>query len=149
MEKQSDQFFKPLPKPEDIQELVSFLPQLYREGFRPVKKWEGGVIQKDGSLTFPYPIYQPEVLAFYESAMQDKWMDHSYRPDEAWEMLTNHEFVANASLAKIKTMLTFCVRGERFMDGHWAEMIEQGHIQRLLMRLSTLLKISDRAAINN
>jgi hypothetical protein len=37
--------------------------------------------------------------------------------------------------AEIKTMLTFCLRGERFADGHWGEMIEAGHIRRLLERL--------------
>ncbi|TFH15900.1 hypothetical protein E4H04_07530 [Candidatus Bathyarchaeota archaeon] len=94
--------------------------------------------QKDGSYTFPYPVYKSEVLAFYMAAMQDIWMDHAYQPDEAWRMLADHQFVANASLAEIKTMLTFCVRGERFMDGHWADMIEHGHIRRLLERLSTL-----------
>ncbi|MFN8413162.1 MAG: DUF6508 domain-containing protein [Anaerolineales bacterium] len=32
-------------------------------------------------------------------------------------------------------MLTFCVRGERFSDGHWGAMIEEGYIRRLLERL--------------
>ena len=35
-------------------------------------------------------------------------------------------------------MLTFCVRGERFSDGHWAEMIEVGYIGFLLERLIVL-----------
>jgi hypothetical protein len=32
-------------------------------------------------------------------------------------------------------MLTYCVRGERFSEGHWGAMIEQGHVRRLLERL--------------
>ena len=147
MEKPTDSSERPCPKPEDILELVSFLPLLYHEGFQPVVKWEGGVRQKDGSYTFPYPAYKPEVLAFYEVAMQDIWMDHAYQPDEARRMLADHQFVAIASLAEIKIMLTFCVRGERFMDGHWADMIEQGHIRRLLERLSTLQNLGDGPAI--
>ena len=35
-------------------------------------------------------------------------------------------------------MLTFCVRGECFSDGHWAEMIEKGYIRRLLERLNVI-----------
>ena len=35
-------------------------------------------------------------------------------------------------------MLTFCVRGERFCDGHWAAMIEGGQVRRLLERLAEL-----------
>ena len=134
---EQDTYQEPQPTSEDIQELVSFLPLIYREGFKPVKEWKS-VRQKDDSISFPYPDYQPEVITFYEKAMQDIWMDHNYKPDEAWEMLLDHQFVANASLTQIKTMLTFCVRGERFVDGHWAQMIEQGHIQRLLERLVIL-----------
>ena len=43
-----------------------------------------------------------------------------------------------ASLAQIKTMLTFCVRGERFSDGHWGAMIAKVHIRRLLERLNEI-----------
>jgi hypothetical protein len=28
------------------------------------------------------------------------------------------------------------VRGERFCDGHWAAMLEQGHLRRWLERLA-------------
>jgi hypothetical protein len=35
-------------------------------------------------------------------------------------------------------MLTFCVRGERFSDGHWEEMIEKGYIRRILERLNEI-----------
>ncbi len=53
-------------------------------------------------------------------------------------MLENEDIVKTASLAQVKTMLTYCVRGERFCEGHWAAMIEQGHIRRLLERLLEL-----------
>jgi hypothetical protein len=43
-----------------------------------------------------------------------------------------------ADLFQIKTMLAYCVRGERFCEGHWGEMIEGGHIRRLLERLGEL-----------
>jgi hypothetical protein len=35
-------------------------------------------------------------------------------------------------------MLTFCVRGERFCDGHWAEMVKAGRIGAILRRLEQL-----------
>ena len=44
----------------------------------------------------------------------------------------------SASLAQIKTMLTFCVRGERFCDGHWGAMVSEGRIGAILHRLSKL-----------
>jgi len=53
-------------------------------------------------------------------------------------MLKDEELIKAASLSQIKTMLTFCLRGERFSDGHWAQMIEEGCIQRLLERLNQI-----------
>ena len=53
-------------------------------------------------------------------------------------MLEDQQAVETAELGQIKTMITYCVRGERFCDGHWGAMIELGHISRLLQRLSQL-----------
>jgi hypothetical protein len=53
-------------------------------------------------------------------------------------MLQDEQAVKTASLAGIKTMLTFCLRGERFSDGHWAAMIEKGYIRRVLERLNKI-----------
>jgi len=55
-------------------------------------------------------------------------------------MLQDENFIKTADLSQIKTMLTFCVRGEKFRDGHWAAMIERGHIRRLLERLAEINK---------
>mgnify|MGYP006315657893 CR=1 FL=1 len=54
------------------------------------------------------------------------------------ELLLSEDGVRNATLDQIKTMLTYCVRGERFGEGHWAAMIEGGHVRRLLERLREL-----------
>jgi hypothetical protein len=35
-------------------------------------------------------------------------------------------------------MLTYCVRGERFCDGHWAAMLESGRVVAILRRLRVL-----------
>jgi hypothetical protein len=53
-------------------------------------------------------------------------------------MLKDESAIKTASLEQIKTMLTFCVRGERFSDGHWGEMIEKGYVRRLLERLDEM-----------
>ena len=54
------------------------------------------------------------------------------------ELLLSEDGVRNATRDQIKTMLTHCVRGERFGEGHWAAMIEGGHVRRLLERLREL-----------
>ena len=122
-----------LPTREDIDELVAYLPRLYAEGFRPVVRWDGGEKTKEGYITMPWPVYDPLVEAFFR--FKPCWLDYNYSPETAGKMLRDEERVKAATLEEIKSMLTFCVRGERFSDGHWGAMIEGGHIRRLLERL--------------
>jgi hypothetical protein len=127
-----------LPTYQEMQELVAFLPRLYSGGFKPVIKWNGGKQGKDGTFRLPWPVYHPLVEKFYRLAASPSWLDYEYSPEEAARMLKDEEFVKSASLSQIKSMLTFCVRGERFSDGHWAEMIENGYIRMILERINEL-----------
>ena len=82
--------------------------------------------------------YDPRLLAFIKAAGQDVWIDRHYHPSTAHTQLHDHAFVAHAALSEIKTLLTLIVRGERFCDGHWAEMVREGHVRRVLERLRDL-----------
>jgi hypothetical protein len=68
-------------------ELTTFLPRLYAEGFSPIKSWSGGEKQKDGSISFPYPNYNPVVEEFFRLVSSDGWLDHEYNPERAYQML--------------------------------------------------------------
>jgi hypothetical protein len=127
-----------LPTHEEIDGLTAFLPRLYADGFRPITSWSGDQKRADGVLQLGYPIYDPVVEEFFREAASAPWLDHGYKPEQAGKMLRDEELVKRASLPEIRTMLTYCVRGERFSDGHWAAMIEEGHIRRLLERLVEL-----------
>jgi Family of unknown function (DUF6508) len=127
-----------MPTLHDIEELVAFLPRLYAEGFTPIKRWRGGAEGPDGVLTMPWPEYDELVGEFFRVASRECWSDYDYRPEEARRMLESDDVLKTADLAQIKTMLTYCVRGERFCDGHWGAMIEGGHVRRLLRRLAEL-----------
>jgi hypothetical protein len=126
------------PALQDIEALTAFLPRLYAQGFSPVLSWSGGEKRKDGSFPLPYPTYDPVVEEFYRLVSSGGWLDHKYDPEPAYQMLRDENLIKTASLSQIKTMLTFCVRGERFSDGHWAEMIEKGYIRQLLERLNEI-----------
>lgn len=128
----------PLPTFQQIEALTAFLPHLYAEGFSPVLRWEGGEKRQDGSYTMPYPTYHPLVEEFFRAVSGGGWLDYEYNPEQAYQMLRDENLMKLASLAEIKTMLTFCVRGEHFSDGHWGEMIEKGYIRRLLERLNEI-----------
>jgi hypothetical protein len=124
------------PTSQEIEALVSFLPRLYAEGFTPIESWGGGTKDKGG--IFPMPDYHRDVLEFFRIASSECWCDYDYDPGDARRMLENEAAVKAADLPRIKTMLTYCVRGERFCEGHWGEMIEGGHIRRLLERRAEL-----------
>jgi hypothetical protein len=126
------------PTLKDIDELIAFLPRLTADGFVPVREWGGGEKQADGSYVMPWPKYDAIVSRFFEAAGQDCWMDFDYVPEEAGRMLEDPALVQRASIDQIRTMLTYCVRGERFCDGHWGAMIEGGQVRRLLERLAEI-----------
>jgi hypothetical protein len=126
-----------LPPLKDIEELTAYLPRLYEEGFSPILRWEGGEKLKDGSYSMPYPKYHSLVEEFFR-VVGRSWLDYDYSPEQASQMLRDEKRVKTATLSQIKTMLTFCVRGERFSDGHWGEMIEKRYIRRILERLNEI-----------
>lgn len=126
------------PTPRQIDELLEFLPRLAADQCAPVQEWGGGEKDAKGAYVMPWPRYESVVTEMFEAAGQDCWMDFDYVPQEAGRMLEDPAVVRRASLDQIRTMLTYCVRGERFCDGHWAAMIEQGHVRRLLERLKDI-----------
>ena len=123
---------------EKMDELLRFLPLFENPNREYVKDWGGGETTAEGAITVPYPIYCDDVLQFYTLAGQTHWSDFEYNPREAYGMLNDDECIATASLDEFRTMLTYCVRGERFADGHWAHMLESGRIVALLRRLEAL-----------
>ncbi len=129
----------PAPTPADMRELVSFLPVICAEGFRPVVRWSGGEKLAERAATMSFPVYDDAVVALFRTASRECWRDCDYRPDEARSMLMDRELVMRADIRALKTMLTYCVRGERFCEGHWAAMIDRGHMRRLLERVAGLL----------
>lgn len=126
------------PTSQDIEELVAFLPRLYAEDFTPINGWGGGTQGQDEGFTLPWPEYDEVVVEFYRLASSECWADYGYQPEEAGRMLEDNELIKTADLAQIKTMLTYCVRGERFSTGCWAAMIKGGQVRRLLQRLADL-----------
>ena len=126
------------PTLSDIDALLRFLPGFERPGRAFIASWGGGEETGDGAITMPYPIYDEDVLAFFMLAGKPCWSDYGYVPERARQMLQDDALVARASLDQIATMLTYCVRGERFGDGHWAAMLESGRIVALLRRLAVI-----------
>lgn len=120
------------PSKTEIEQLLTFLPQFEADGFKPIVRWMGD------AGTMPYPEYDPAVREFFRLAGGKSWSDYGYDPQKATQMLHNEALIKKATLDEIRTMLTYCVRGERFNTGHWGAVIEGGQIARLLQRLVQL-----------
>ncbi|MDO9171294.1 MAG: DUF6508 domain-containing protein [bacterium] len=131
------------PTKREIAELVSYLSILYADGFEPVVDRSGCSTGENGVTTMTYPDYAEEVEHFFRLAARECWTDSGYSPAEAGSMLDDHEAIRAADLARIKTLLTYCVRGERFGDGFWETMIVDGHVRRLLERLAEIGSLDD------
>jgi hypothetical protein len=123
--------------PERVDELLRFLP-LFRKPGRRFSEWVGGGRSPDGTITMPHPVYTADVQEFFRLASQPWWCDREYQQRKVSNMLRDDHAIAAASIELVKAMLTFCVRGERFCDGHWEAMLESGRIQALLQRLEVL-----------
>jgi hypothetical protein len=122
---------------EDIDALLKFLPRFERPG-RTFARW--GEVEKnaDGSISLPFPVYDDDVEEFFGLMGQHGWLDYGYRPEEAARMLADSAFIKQASLEQVRTMLTYCVRGERFCDGHRESLLKGGQIVSLLRRLKAI-----------
>ncbi|MET0626247.1 MAG: DUF6508 domain-containing protein [Pyrinomonadaceae bacterium] len=122
---------------EDIDALLEYLPRFEELG-RTFAKWGDVEKNADGSISMPYPIYDEDVDEFFRLVGQRGWIDVGYKPEEAARMLAGEEVIEQASLEQVKTMLTYCVRGERFCDGHRESLLMGGQIVSLLRRLKTI-----------
>ena len=118
--------YQPITKT-DIEKLLEFQSIFSQPNFKTVRG--GG---------FSYIDYVPELEAFYRLVTQPHWCDYQYKPEEVQEVIFSPEFIAQANLFQIKSMLTYCQRGERFCDGHRGEMIKDGVVGRILKRLTVI-----------
>jgi hypothetical protein len=123
---------------DQVDELLRFLPQLGNPDREFVAAGRGGERNPDGSVTVPFPSYLPEVQEFFRLAAQPWWQDHGYVPAAAAAMIQDDDLIRTATIDQVRTMLTLCVRGERFCDGYWEGVLKTGRITALLNRLAAL-----------
>jgi hypothetical protein len=129
--------------PGDIDALLRFLP-LFDVPGRSFAHWPEPAKPRGGAIAFPYPKYPDDVREFYRLAGSGCWQDFGYSPQKSSAMLADPERVRNATLLEVRSMLTFCVRSERFGDGSWEHWLRKGYVVALLKRLQALRETFER-----
>jgi len=128
----------PAITPEKMDELLAFLPALSRPERETIREWDLRRKEPEGTIVLTPPIYEADIYQFFRLAAQPWWCDYNYVPKNAMAMLEDDRVIASATLDQVKTMLTLCVRGERFCDGLWASVLSAGRVTALLRRLQAL-----------
>jgi hypothetical protein len=121
-----------------MDELLQHLPRLEEPGRKYAEERPLGREARSGVLELRPVIYHEDVRQFFDCAAQPFWMDYGYRPEAAARMLRDEGCLRDATIAHVRTLLTYCVRGERFCDGFWEGLLEQGKVQAVLHRLQEL-----------
>lgn len=119
-------------------ELLVFLTVFERTDRDVIVQWVEPARLPDGSMSVSYPIYAADVMLFFDKAGAAAWSDKDYARKPVSRWLDDDDFIANATLDQMKSLLTYCVRGERFCDGFWASLFQRGRIVKLLRRLEDL-----------
>lgn len=128
------------PTPPNLDALVALLPLIESEGFVAGTP-AGGEKQPDGSMTFPYCNYSPIAArlmrAIYDEHLLIKFNWPEWQPT-AERIFSDPTLIASADLDTCRKLLTLRVRKDRFCEGHFAQMIESGHIAVILRRIRDL-----------
>lgn len=134
------------PTAAEFEELLEFLPRFKEEGFKPTVGWEGDVTNEDGALTMPFPKCRREVHQFIEAVSKACWCPARYDMEQARRIVLSPDAIGRAGFDQLRAALTFCIRSERFCDGHVGAMIERGVLQALLRRLEKIHRGSTNAS---
>lgn len=134
-----------LGKTVDWDRLLTYLPIFERPGFefaREVTSSGYTITSPDGS-TEPIPYYEwsPEVEEFHKALYEVGVIlvfDWSAWQKEAERLFNDPEALAQADEVTLRKLLTLHSRKERFVEGHFTEMLKSGHITAILRRAREL-----------
>jgi hypothetical protein len=132
----------PLPTTEQIDRLLEYYPVLCTEGFEPFQPGSSSASIPSGGFFSSSLHYQPLVVEFFNLLAQECWLDHDYDPAEAYRVLTDPQQLKTADLAKLRSLFTWCLRGERFCEGHWGQVITSGMLREIMNRLREISGVS-------
>ena len=133
MPKQTDQTFPEISAAQ-MDMVLAFLPSFEKPG-AIFGEWQ------TPAGHFPYYSYGPEVARFVAMLYEENFVvsfDWPSWKEMALGYMDHPETLAEADLLTLRKLLTTHVRNDRFVEGHLAGMLENGHITAILRRLQTI-----------
>jgi hypothetical protein len=106
-------------------------------------KTDKGLFSEPTAINIEPSVHSPKLSEFLSTLYRCKFIqdfDWTKWHDEADKYRNNPNLLNNADLEVIIKLLTAHVRADRFIDGHLAEIIDSGHLLRILQRLAEIRK---------
>lgn len=121
-----------------------YLPIFTDENFK-----FGEFIVKDGQ--FPYVKFSKPAEAFVQMAYDADWMYSFSWMDwqgtkEARRLLSDPEFLANASVTQLSKLITLLIRRDRFVEGELLAAYDNGLLLGIVRRAVEILKSFERSS---
>jgi hypothetical protein len=123
---------------DEVDKLLRYLPVMSELTGNFEAQWVRPESREPGVINESYPQYPAPVEEFFATASQEYWADHNYDPFSLGETIEDDAAIASATFEQIRALLTYCVRGERFCEGHWGAMVRGGQVVSILRRLQQL-----------
>lgn len=130
----------PVPRADDVRAVLSFLPALASPDFDTGKVHCERLA--DGAMTMPMHVHGPELDGFIDALHQHGFIrpfDWTAWQAHAQRYVNDSTLLQEADMETICKLLTTHVRKDRFCDGHFADMVECGHVTAILRRLKHLI----------
>lgn len=128
------------PSMADLTAVADMLRDIEQLEGTPVH-WSGGDRQPDGSVVMPYPVTGAAVGRLV-TAIYDRniIVSFDWTTWQEAERFVDPVAVNGATLDEVRRLLTLHVRQDRFVTGHLAEAVANGHVGALLRRLQALVE---------
>jgi len=134
--------FEP-PTPEEIETLVGFLQRLRDPAFSETERQPEGTGDVFGIGILTYSVDAHRLLEFLSGSRFFQPFDWPAWQENAQRFVLEPERIRSASMADLQRLFTTHIRKERFCAGHFAAMLESGHIAAIVERVAELAKSSD------
>ncbi len=95
-----------------------------------------GNIETDTRFGLSYPETITDFMLYLSNSV---WNDFNYNPTLIGNKIKEPDYIENADIVEIRSVLTWIHRTEYFSDGHWQTVMESDLLPKIIDRLKILV----------